>query len=114
MPLRSPCHRTRLLAFCAAALTAAWATVPSASQEISAVTPIIPFPTETRTLPNGLTAIVVPMPSEGLAAYWTVVRTGSRDEYEAGRTGFAHFFEHMMFRGTERFPSDVYNRIVTT
>jgi zinc protease len=78
------------------------------------VKPIIPFPTETRTLPNGLTAIVVPMPSEGLAAYWTVVRTGSRDEYEAGRTGFAHFFEHMMFRGTERFPSDVYNRIVTT
>jgi len=77
------------------------------------VTPIIPYPTETRTLPNGLTAIVVPMPSEGLAAYWTVVRTGSRDEYEQGRTGFAHFFEHMMFRGTERFPSDVYNRIVT-
>jgi zinc protease len=104
----------RLLALCAAALAAAWPTPRSTSQETSAVTPIIPFPTETRTLPNGLTAIVVPMPSEGLAAYWTVVRTGSRDEYEPGRTGFAHFFEHMMFRGTERFPSDVYNRIVTT
>ena len=76
--------------------------------------PIIPFPTETRTLPNGLTMIVTKMPSDGLAAYWTVVRTGSRDEYEPGRTGFAHFFEHMMFRGTERFPSDVYNRIITT
>ena len=76
--------------------------------------PIIPFPTETRTLPNGLTVIVTKMPSDGLAAYWTVVRTGSRDEYEPGRTGFAHFFEHMMFRGTERFPSDVYNRIITT
>jgi len=78
------------------------------------VKPIIPFPTETRTLPNGLTVIVTKMPSDGLAAYWTVVRTGSRDEYEPGRTGFAHFFEHMMFRGTERFPSDVYNRIITT
>ncbi|HET7925064.1 MAG TPA: pitrilysin family protein [Rhodanobacteraceae bacterium] len=78
------------------------------------MTPIIPVPTETRTLPNGLTVIVTQMPSDGLAAYWTVVRTGSRDEYEPGRTGFAHFFEHMMFRGTERFPSDVYNRIVTT
>ena len=76
--------------------------------------PIIPYPTHTRTLPNGLTVIVVPMPSDGLAAYWTIVRTGSRDEYEPGRTGFAHFFEHMMFRGTERFPSDVYNRIITT
>jgi zinc protease len=77
-------------------------------------TPIIPFPTETRTLPNGLTAIVVPMPSDGLVAYWSIVRTGSRDEYEERRTGFAHFFEHMMFRGTKRFPSDVYHRIVTT
>ena len=78
------------------------------------MTPILPFPTETRTLPNGLTVIAVPMPSDGLLAYWSVVRTGSRDEYEEGRTGFAHFFEHMMFRGTERFPSDVYNRIITT
>ena len=114
MLLRGPSHRTGLLALCAVALATAWATLPSSSQETSAVKPIIPFPTETRTLPNGLTMIVTKMPSDGLAAYWTVVRTGSRDEYEPGRTGFAHFFEHMMFRGTERFPSDVYNRIITT
>ena len=75
---------------------------------------IIPFPTDTRTLANGLTVIVMPMPSDGLVAYWSVVRTGSRDEYEPGRTGFAHFFEHMMFRGTERFPAGEYSRIVTT
>ncbi len=97
------------LAFAAASIT-----FPSRTQETSAVTPIIPFPTETRTLPNGLTVIVVPMPSDGLAAYWTIVRTGSRDEYEPDRTGFAHFFEHMMFRGTERFPAEVYNRVITT
>ena len=114
MLIRGPSFRTGLLALCAAALATAWATLPSSSQETSAVKPIIPFPTETRTLPNGLTMIVTKMPSDGLAAYWTVVRTGSRDEYEPGRTGFAHFFEHMMFRGTERFPSDVYNRIITT
>jgi zinc protease len=114
MTFRGPSHRTPLLVLCAAALATAWPTLPSSSQENSAVTPIIPFPTETRTLPNGLTVIVSQMPSDGLAAYWTVVRTGSRDEYEPGRTGFAHFFEHMMFRGTERFPSDVYNRIITT
>jgi zinc protease len=78
------------------------------------MTPIIPFPTETRTLPNGLTVIAVPMPSDGLVAYWSIVRTGSRDEYEEGRSGFAHFFEHMMFRGTERYPADAYSRIITT
>jgi zinc protease len=87
---------------------------PSFSQETTAVKPILPFPTETRTLANGLRVIVMPMPSDGLVAYWTVVRTGSRDEVEAGRTGFAHFFEHMMFRGTDRFPSEEYNRVVTT
>jgi zinc protease len=97
-----------------AAGVAALAASPSTSQETPAVTPIIPYPTETRTLPNGLTAIVVPMPSDGLVAYWSIVRTGSRDEYEENRTGFAHFFEHMMFRGTERYPADVYNRVVTT
>jgi zinc protease len=32
------------------------------------------------------------------------VRTGSRDEVEPGVTGFAHFFEHMMFRGTPQHP----------
>ncbi|RPI58340.1 MAG: insulinase family protein, partial [Lysobacterales bacterium] len=103
-----------MLRLSATALAAAWLALPSPSQETSAVTPIIPFPTETRTLPNGLTAIVVPMPSDGLAAYWTIVRTGSRDEYEPDRTGFAHFFEHMMFRGTERFPAEIYNRVITT
>ena len=36
------------------------------------------------------------------------VSVGSRDEDEAGRTGFAHFFEHMMFKGSEKFPQDVY------
>jgi len=99
----------------AAALLGAWLLVaPLATQENPAVTPILPFPTETRTLANGLNVIVVPMPSDGLVAYWTIVRTGSRDEYEPGRSGFAHFFEHMMFRGTERYPPDEYNRIMTT
>jgi len=74
---------------------------------------IFPYPTHVATLDNGLGVILVPMRSEGLVAYWSIVRTGSRDEYEPGRTGFAHFFEHMMFRGTERYPADVYNATLT-
>jgi zinc protease len=66
----------------------------------------------TRTLDNGLEAIVMPMPSTGLVAYWSIVRTGSRDEYEPGRSGFAHFFEHMMFRGTERYPAERYQNVL--
>ncbi len=53
------------------------------------------------------------MPSHGLVTYYTVVRTGSRDEVEPGKSGFAHFFEHMMFRGTKKYPGPEYDRIVT-
>jgi zinc protease len=74
---------------------------------------IIPYPTTVSVLDNGLKLIVMPMPSNGLLGYWSVVRTGSRDEFEPGRSGFAHFFEHMMFRGTESFPNEVYQRILT-
>jgi zinc protease len=52
------------------------------------------------------------MPSDGLVSYWTIVRTGSRDEVEKGVTGFAHFFEHMMFHGSEKYPGKVYDGIV--
>ena len=52
-------------------------------------------------LENGLTVLSVPFDSPGIIAYYTVVRTGSRNEVEKGLSGFAHFFEHMMFRGTE-------------
>jgi zinc protease len=74
---------------------------------------VFPYPAHAQTLDNGLRVIVIPMSSGGLVAYWTLVRTGSRDEYEPNRTGFAHFFEHMMFQGTEAFPAGEYNRIVT-
>jgi zinc protease len=68
-------------------------------------------PTLTR-LPNGLTVITVRRDTPGILAYYTLVRVGSRDEVEAGHSGFAHLFEHMMFRGTERYPADVYERTV--
>ncbi len=73
---------------------------------------VFPYQVQRTTLENGLKVLMVPMPSDGLVSYWSVVRTGSRDEVEAGVTGFAHFFEHMMFRGTEKNPGRVYDRIV--
>jgi zinc protease len=72
-----------------------------------------PYKYEVYTLDNGFKSILIPMKGSGLVAYYTVVRTGSRDEWEEGRSGFAHFFEHMMFRGTEKYSADEYNRIVS-
>lgn len=73
---------------------------------------IFPFEIKEHTLTNGLKIIVVPYNSPGVVAYYTVVRAGSRNEVEPGKTGFAHFFEHMMFRGTEKYSDVEYNRIL--
>ena len=66
---------------------------------------VFPFPYETVTLENGFRAYLIKAGAPGQIAYVSVVRTGSRDEVEAGKSGFAHFFEHMMFRGTEKYPN---------
>src|SRR6266446_2670646 len=72
-----------------------------------------PFPTETHVLPNGLRLVLIPYDSPGLVAYYTLMRVGSRNEPERGRSGYAHFFEHMMFRGTKKHPAEEYNATVT-
>lgn len=77
-----------------------------------ASTSVFPYDIVRETLPNGLKVVMIPMPANGLAAYWSIVRTGSRDEVEPGVTGFAHFFEHMMFRGTANLPGPEYDRVV--
>jgi zinc protease len=71
-----------------------------------------PFPILEKTLPNGLKVYVVGYDSPGLVAYYSVVRTGSRNEVEPGKSGFAHFFEHMMFHGTQSYPIDAYNAAI--
>ncbi len=76
--------------------------------------PIFPYKYTKKVLPNGLTIFMIPMESPGLLAYYSVVRTGSRDEVEQGKSGFAHFFEHMMFRGTKKYPGSVYDSVITS
>jgi len=72
---------------------------------------VFPYPVSTTVLDNGLKVIAVPFDSPGLIACWTIVRTGSRNEIEPGKSGFAHFFEHMMFRGTDRYSREKYNDV---
>jgi len=59
-------------------------------------------------LENGLRVMIVKTDYPDLVSVQIPVSVGSRDENEVGRTGFAHFFEHMMFKGSEKFPQDVY------
>ena len=55
------------------------------------------------TLPNGLTVVVNRDRSSKLAAVNLLYKVGARNE-NPSRTGFAHLFEHLMFRGTKAVP----------
>lgn len=66
---------------------------------------IFPFDFKKVQLENGFKAYLIKAGAPGQIAYVTVVRAGARDESEPGRSGYAHFFEHMMFRGTTKYPN---------
>jgi len=65
---------------------------------------IFPFDYRRVELENGFKAYLIAAGSPNQIAYLSIVRTGSRDEWEPGKSGFAHFFEHIMFKGTEKYP----------
>ena len=58
---------------------------------------------KTFTLENGLSVHVVEDHSSPMFALHIAYDVGSRDEVK-GRTGFAHLFEHMMFKGSANVP----------
>ena len=98
-----------IVATCLLGLGAARAVLAA---EATAEKAIFPYPIQQTKLDNGLTVISIPFDSPGIISYYTIVRTGSRDEIEPGLSGFAHFFEHMMFRGTPRFSQEKYNDVM--
>ena len=71
-----------------------------------------PFAYTQQDLPNGLRLVTIPTDSPNLVSIYIVVQTGSRNEVEPGKSGFAHLFEHMMFRGTAKYPPEKYNQIL--
>lgn len=74
---------------------------------------VLPFKATEKELPNGLKVIVVPTGFPNIVSLYVPVQTGSRNEVEPGKSGFAHFFEHIMFRGTPAYPPEKFNAIVT-
>lgn len=69
------------------------------------------FPVEKHTLDNGLTVFLIPdhsCPSVTLQIWY---QTGSRNE-RPGITGISHLFEHLMFKGTEEYPGNMFDRLI--
>lgn len=71
----------------------------------------IPEEIQTKTLENGLKIIVWPDHDIPNVAMYNFVRAGGRNEYP-GITGLAHFFEHMMFNGTEKRAPGEFDRVM--
>lgn len=63
------------------------------------------------TLDNGLTVIMHRDVSDPIVAMATVVHVGSSREKQ-GRTGFAHFFEHMSFNNSENVPMGANRKMI--
>ena len=62
------------------------------------------IPYTKKILPNGLTVVVNRDRASKLAAVNILYKVGARNE-DPRRTGFAHLFEHLMFRGTRQIPN---------
>ncbi len=71
---------------------------------------VIPY--EKYVLPNGLTLIVHEDHSDPVAHVDVTYHVGSARE-EIGKSGFAHFYEHMMFQGSDHVGDDQHFKIVT-
>jgi zinc protease len=74
---------------------------------------VFPYSYKIETLDNGLKVVSLPLPNPNIISYYTIVRSGSRNEVEPGKSGFAHFFEHMMFKGTKAVPRPAYDDFLT-
>ncbi len=70
-----------------------------------------PIQVERFTLKNGLTVVVMPNDRIPAVTHLLVVKAGAADD-PAGKSGLAHYLEHLMFTGTKSFPEGVYDRSI--
>jgi zinc protease len=109
-------QRTILLSTAAAALALGLA-APAVAQTATAprtvsITNPVPLTAETYRLPNGLNVVLSRDTSVPVVAVNLWYHVGSGNEV-AGRTGFAHLFEHMMFQGSANVGDDQHFKLIS-
>ena len=77
---------------------------------IAAPATIAPLSFTERTLPNGLRVFALPDKSATSVSVQVWYDVGGRDDPK-GRSGFAHLFEHLMFKATRNMPSETIDRL---
>ncbi|MBL8543574.1 MAG: insulinase family protein [Hyphomonadaceae bacterium] len=103
----------RILTFFAAAFAlaaCATASAPVADQGAQQALQVAPLTYTMRTLPNGLRVYSMPDANTANVSVQVWYDVGSVDDPE-GRSGFAHLFEHIMFKATRNMPSETLDRL---
>ena len=78
------------------------------------ISPAIAAPDVTHfTLKNGLEVVVIPDRRTPVVTHMMWYRVGAADE-EPGKSGLAHFLEHLMFKGTAKNPAGRFSQVVGT
>jgi zinc protease len=98
----------RLAASLLVALVSAFAFTASGAL---AQTTVTSDPPATFTLPNGLKVLVIPDHRTPVVTQMIWYKVGSADE-TPGKSGLAHFLEHLMFKGTSKHPDDEFSQSV--
>ena len=70
-----------------------------------------PFNSQFFELDNGLQVVVIPNHRAPVVIHMMWYRVGSADD-PVGKSGIAHFLEHLMFKGTDKLPQGEFSRIV--
>lgn len=96
------------LAACASASTPQ--TGVSAPAETSSALHVAPLSYHMRTLPNGLRVYAMPDPNTANVSVQVWYDVGSKND-PIGRSGFAHLFEHIMFKATRDMPPENMDRL---
>ena len=108
--------KTRLILTVAASapLLGLPAAAPAMAQTAAAPTAgsvvVPPLGFQERTLPNGLKVYTARDASTSNVTVQVWYRVGSKDDPER-RSGFAHLFEHLMFKATQNFPDETFDRL---
>ena len=98
----------RIVMFFAAAFALAACATSSAPQ--GQALEVAPLQYSVRTLENGLRVYAMPDPNTANVSVHVWYDVGSKDDPE-GRSGFAHLFEHIMFKSTRNMPSEMFDRL---
>lgn len=86
--------------------------LPVLIEEVKKTGNEIVIPYKRYKLPNGLTVIIHEDHSDPICYVDVTYHVGSAREQE-GRSGFAHFFEHMMFQGSKNVADEQHFKIIT-